>query len=161
MQIKSTSFNVWVRYFVWNFKGTLWNSTQNILPIHWKIWFLYNMEILRALRFKSSEVFLKRPPAQLHNVKFFSDKQAMPCLSELPRYNDHLRWNYSPTSYKYSIIITWCWVLYSCRKSLLQQKSPCFDRKSPSGNSCWWTYPLYKIFWVKKARRWNVYKLCI
>ena len=23
-------FNVWVRYFVWNFKGTLWNSTQNI-----------------------------------------------------------------------------------------------------------------------------------
>ena len=22
-----------------HFKGTLWNSTQNILPIHWKIWF--------------------------------------------------------------------------------------------------------------------------
>ena len=38
MWIKSTSFNVWVRYFVWNFKGTLWNSTQNISPIHWKIW---------------------------------------------------------------------------------------------------------------------------
>ena len=51
--MKSTSFNVWVRYFVWNFKGTLWNSTQNILPIHWKIRFLYNIEILRALRFKS------------------------------------------------------------------------------------------------------------
>ena len=62
MWIKSTSFNVWVRYFVWNFKGTLWNSPQNILPIHWKIWFLYNIEILRALRFKSSSVFLKRPP---------------------------------------------------------------------------------------------------
>ena len=54
MWIKSTSFNVWVRYFAWNFKGTLWNSTQNILPIHWKIWFLCNFEILRALRFKSS-----------------------------------------------------------------------------------------------------------
>ena len=39
---------------MWNFKGTLWNSTQNILPIHWKIWLLYNIEILRALRFKSS-----------------------------------------------------------------------------------------------------------
>ena len=35
MWIKSTSFNVWVRYFEWNFKGTLWNSTQNILPIHY------------------------------------------------------------------------------------------------------------------------------
>ena len=42
---KSTSFNVWARYFVWNFKGTLWNSTQNILPIHWKIWFLYNIDL--------------------------------------------------------------------------------------------------------------------
>ena len=61
--IKDLSFNVWVRYFVWNFKGTLWNSTQNILPIHWKIWLLYNIEILRALRFKSSFWFLKRPPA--------------------------------------------------------------------------------------------------
>ena len=47
---------------MWNFKGTLWNSTQNILPIHWKIRFLYNIEILRALRCKSSKAFLKRPP---------------------------------------------------------------------------------------------------
>ena len=29
--IKIISFNVWVRYFVWNFKGTLWNSTQKNL----------------------------------------------------------------------------------------------------------------------------------
>ena len=28
--IKIISFNVLVRYFVWNFKGTLWFSTQNI-----------------------------------------------------------------------------------------------------------------------------------
>ena len=47
---------------MWNFKGTLWNSTQNILPIHWKIWFLCNIEILRGLRFKSSYAFLKRTP---------------------------------------------------------------------------------------------------
>ena len=50
---------------MWNFKGTLWNSTQNISPIHWKVRFLYNIEILRALRFKSSYAFLKRPPGQL------------------------------------------------------------------------------------------------
>ena len=53
------SFNVWVRYFVWNFKGYLWNSTQNILPIHWKMRFLYRVDILKALRFKSSLAFLK------------------------------------------------------------------------------------------------------
>ena len=37
--IKYTSFTIWVRYFVCNFKGCLWNSTQNIFPIHWKMWF--------------------------------------------------------------------------------------------------------------------------
>ena len=58
-------FNVRVRYFVWNFKGTLWNSTQNILPIHWnstrnilpihwKMCSLLRSEDLRDLRFKSS-----------------------------------------------------------------------------------------------------------
>ena len=59
---KMACFNAWVRYFVWNFKGDFWNSTRNILPIHWKMRFLYNIEILRALGFKSSSVFLKRPP---------------------------------------------------------------------------------------------------
>ena len=39
--MKIVCFNVWVRYFEWNFKGTLWNSTQNILPIHWKIFWEY------------------------------------------------------------------------------------------------------------------------
>ena len=58
---KYTSFNVWVRYFVWNFRGYLWNSTQNILPIHWNITILWNIEIWRALRVKSSYAFLKRP----------------------------------------------------------------------------------------------------
>ena len=70
LSMKFTSFNVWVRYFVWNFKGTLWNFTQNILPIHWKILFLYNFEILRALRFKSSYAFLKRPPGTLITIRY-------------------------------------------------------------------------------------------
>ena len=52
---------VWVRYFVRNFKGTLWNSTQNILPIHWKIGFLFTGENLRALIFKCFQVFLNAP----------------------------------------------------------------------------------------------------
>ena len=47
---------------MWNFKRNLWNSAQNILPIHWKIHFSCNIEVLRALRFKSSYAFLKHPP---------------------------------------------------------------------------------------------------
>ena len=42
-----------------------------------------------------------------------------------------------------------------------RQKSPCFDRTSPSGNSCCWTYPLFKIFRAKIANKWRVYMLCI
>ena len=60
--IKTVSYNVWVRYFVWNFKVTLWNSTQNILPIHWKMCILFTGEYLRTLRFKSLWAFLKCPP---------------------------------------------------------------------------------------------------
>ena len=57
--IKIVSFNAWISYFVWNFKVTLWNSTQNILPIHGKMCILFTGEIERPLRFKSSYVFLK------------------------------------------------------------------------------------------------------
>ena len=46
--MKIISFNVWVRYFVWNFKGYLWNSTQNFSTIHWKMWILFPSENLRA-----------------------------------------------------------------------------------------------------------------
>ena len=45
---------------MWNFKATLWNSTQDILPIHCKMCVLFACENLRALRFKSSWAFLKR-----------------------------------------------------------------------------------------------------
>ena len=36
---------------MWHFKGFLWNSTQNIWSIHWKMWILWTGENLRALRF--------------------------------------------------------------------------------------------------------------
>ena len=60
--MKIVYFNVWVRSFVRIFKGTLWKFTQNILPIRWKMCILFPGGNLRALRFKSSEAFLKRPP---------------------------------------------------------------------------------------------------
>ena len=37
-------FNVWVRCLDRNFKECLWNYTRNVLPIHRKMWFLYNVE---------------------------------------------------------------------------------------------------------------------
>ena len=49
--IKRASFNEWVKYFVWYFKGDFWYSTQNISPIHWKTRFLYNVEIWRAIAY--------------------------------------------------------------------------------------------------------------
>ena len=58
---KTVSLNVLVRYFVWNFEGFLWNSTQNTLQIHWKICRSLISEDLRAPRLTSSQVFLKRP----------------------------------------------------------------------------------------------------
>ena len=44
-------------FFVWNFKDTLWNSTQNIWPIHWKMYISFAGENLRVLRFKSFNIF--------------------------------------------------------------------------------------------------------
>ena len=35
--VKCTLCGVWVQNFVWNFKGALWNFTQNFEPIHRKI----------------------------------------------------------------------------------------------------------------------------
>ena len=32
-----TYFNVWVRYFVWNLKGYLWNSTQSTLSFRYQL----------------------------------------------------------------------------------------------------------------------------
>ena len=44
--IKIVFFIVWVRYCGWNFKGTLWNSTQNVLSIHRNMCFLFTGENL-------------------------------------------------------------------------------------------------------------------
>ena len=67
---------------MWNFKVTLWNSTQNILPIHWKLWFLYNTEILRAPRFKISYPFLNPPPPprQIFRDHIYQNDRVRQCL---------------------------------------------------------------------------------
>ena len=38
----------WV--ILWSFKAYLWNSMQEFLPIHWKIQFLYNVEIFKLTK---------------------------------------------------------------------------------------------------------------
>ena len=43
------------------FNKKKWNSTQNILSIHWKIWFLYNIENLITLRFMSPDMHFLHP----------------------------------------------------------------------------------------------------
>ena len=54
LSINYTSFNVWVTYL------------SGILPMHRRIRFLYNVKILRALRFTSSYAFLN-PTLSTHN----------------------------------------------------------------------------------------------
>ena len=47
---QKSSFNLWVRYFEWNFKSTHWNSTQNISPIQRKTY----MYFIQTQKFKRS-----------------------------------------------------------------------------------------------------------
>ena len=49
--MKIVSFSVWVKYFVWNVKWNLSNTTQNILPIHWQMCTLLMSENLQAPSF--------------------------------------------------------------------------------------------------------------
>ena len=69
---------------MWNFKGTLWNSTQNILPIHWKKLFLYNIEILNTLTFKSSYAFLNPPPVHCRAREQQAARKASPAPPPKP-----------------------------------------------------------------------------
>ena len=70
--IKIVSFNVWARYFVWNFKGTLWHSTKNISPIHWKSRSWLRSENLRAHRFTSFIKVFEMPPNHLIHYQYYT-----------------------------------------------------------------------------------------
>ena len=54
-------FQCLVRYFMWNINSSLWNSTQNILPTHWKMQLVSNIEISRALDIRACKHFLNTP----------------------------------------------------------------------------------------------------
>ena len=47
--------------FVLNFKGTIWNSFENILSVHWKMQFWYNVAILKALDLRARKRFWNAP----------------------------------------------------------------------------------------------------
>ena len=54
--VKYIFCGVWVQIFVWNFKGALWNFTQNVEPMHRKIYILRgvkNWYILELWHLKS------------------------------------------------------------------------------------------------------------
>ena len=56
-----------IRFFVWNFKDTLLNyHTLKYIDIY--MYILYTDTTLRALRFKSTYAFLKRPPDLIHRA---------------------------------------------------------------------------------------------
>ena len=56
--IKYTAFNVRAKYFVWSFKGYLWNNTQKYLIQTLQDNILYKFEFWRGLIFKSSYLWL-------------------------------------------------------------------------------------------------------
>ena len=64
----STSYN----NLIFQCVGTLWNSTQNILTIHWQICILFTGQNFRALRFKNSSLFLKWTPGLVMLLKVSS-----------------------------------------------------------------------------------------
>ena len=45
--VKCIFCGVWIKIFVWNYKGALWNFTQNFEPIHRKICILRGVKIWR------------------------------------------------------------------------------------------------------------------
>ena len=72
MWITSTSFNVWVRYFVWNFKGYLWNSTQISYPYIDRYDFYTTLKFLELLDLRAHTRFWNAPQVndRCRNVKF-------------------------------------------------------------------------------------------
>ena len=56
---KINIFQCMGKIFCVEFQRYLWNSTQNTLLPHWKIYISFSGEIISVLRFKSLEAFLK------------------------------------------------------------------------------------------------------
>ena len=66
-------------------QGNIWNSTQNILPLHWKMRFLYKVEISRDLTFKNSRAFLKQSPCVWQMSCYYVEK-LVDCVVDCGQY---------------------------------------------------------------------------
>ena len=90
---------------MWNFKRTHWNSTQNILPIHWKIWYFLVACILYTICCKELEIQLKYTKYTLMTLLvcvtvIHSCRRVgiMPLNASLPGQNGH---HFTDDSFKY------------------------------------------------------------
>ena len=100
------------------------SSGQDILPILWKVRFLYNIEIARALRVKSSYIFLNAPqvfdeymhPLSISLQRKERNVKLLHCwapqillLSILrPQQNDH---HFAADTFKYVIVKEHVWIV--------------------------------------------------
>ena len=102
------SFNIWVRYVVWNF---LWNFIQNILPIHWKMCISFKYWNLRVLRFKSFVM----PPRPTWGVSYAG--------THFPPWNifDFAGFVFLPSNFVQSLGCVWTWAMTSWIKMTVRQ----------------------------------------
>ena len=137
--MKSTSFNVWVRYFVRNLKGTLWNSTQNILHIHWKIWFLYNIEILELLDLRARTRLWNAPGLCKINVSLSSMD------TDFSHLCDHMLGN----DRKYTHITT-CWYFLKTMHNIKNWPDIVHLKSENIDQRCDYAWKVYLIMWFPK-----------
>ena len=123
---------------MWNFKGTLWNSTQNILPIHWKIGFPYNIEIFKSSLIKELiHVFWNTPQDSNMAIAMLGHQLAKCWLNSLTILKDYQSiFPDQTTLFKMAGDISWLFV------SLQVLRIWCFM------NYIMWSGPNSKIRWV-------------
>ena len=109
-------------YIEWNFKSTIWNYTQNILPVQWKIWFLYNIWIWRALRFMGAYTFLKRKFKKIHLKKMLQSVNQFvhqTCADSYRLFLQPIRLDVDNCIVKYLIICHSLYIQFGCHSIYL------------------------------------------
>ena len=90
----------------------LWNSTQNIWHLHWKMRFLYNFDILRTLEFERLYAFFTLYPrifgVKIHNLSYHNEIDICVLL-------------HSDVCWYIDICHTYCWANYDwfCKGCIL------------------------------------------
>ena len=101
--IKIVSLNVWVRYFVWNFKVPCEIPHKISYPYNKKMYISYTDGNLRALWFKSSYT-LKCPPGPCLNIKTIFPDIRVPIIK--------MRWPSHCLTFLMGIFILVRWHIY-------------------------------------------------